>query len=206
MTVASRVGETGDARQLIVVTAASAITTVASLTLWTRHGACFARSDGPFVARIGVNGFSSHHHEGDGTTPIGDFGVGAVMYGNAPNPGVHYRYHRLSCGDWWDEDPSSPAYNSFQHVPCGIGPSFGGESEPLWEERVAYPSFAVIDYNVAPVRAGAGSGIFLHADIGTATTGCVSLALPELDAVLRKLRPADHPLVVLGPSADLAAL
>jgi L,D-peptidoglycan transpeptidase YkuD (ErfK/YbiS/YcfS/YnhG family) len=50
--------------------------------------------------------------EGDDATPIGVFGIGRTMYGNEPNPGgLHYAYHRLVCGDWWDEDP----YSSLQH-------------------------------------------------------------------------------------------
>ena len=43
------------------------------------------------------------------------------IYGNEPDPGgLRYRYHRLVCGDWWDEDPYSPRYNHFVHVPCGV--------------------------------------------------------------------------------------
>ena len=56
------------------------------------------------------------------------------MYGNEPNPGVRFRYRRLRCGDWWDEDPSSPTYNSFQHVACGTTPPFAGGSEGMWEQ------------------------------------------------------------------------
>jgi L,D-peptidoglycan transpeptidase YkuD (ErfK/YbiS/YcfS/YnhG family) len=125
------------------------------------------------------------------------------MYGNAPDPGVQYPYHRLACGDWWDEDPASPAYNTFQHVSCGTTPPFGGGSEALWQETTAYPSFAVVDYNTRPVVAGAGSGIFIHADIGGPTDGCVSLPLPELDQLLTWLRPTADPLVVLGPGAEV---
>lgn len=126
------------------------------------------------------------------------------MYGNAPNPGVRYSYHQLQCGDWWDEDPTSPEYNTFQHVACETPPPFGGGSEALWTETQAYPSFAVIDYNADPVVAGAGSGIFIHADIGSPTAGCVSLPLGELDQLLGWLNPGASPLVVLGPSSEIA--
>lgn len=125
------------------------------------------------------------------------------MYGTASNPGVHYPYHQLVCGDWWDETTSSPEYNTFQHVPCGEAPPFGGDSEALWTETVAYPSFAVVRYNTGPVVPGAGSAIFIHADIGSPTDGCVSLPLDELDDLLRWLDPASSPLVVMGPSSEI---
>ena len=81
---------------------------------------------GPWRARVGRNGLSAHHREGDGTTPTGTFGIGPVVYGIDPDPGVACRYHRLVCGDWWDEDARSPTYNTFRHVACGATPPFGG--------------------------------------------------------------------------------
>jgi L,D-peptidoglycan transpeptidase YkuD (ErfK/YbiS/YcfS/YnhG family) len=128
------------------------------------------------------------------------------MYGVAANPGVRYRYHRLVCGDWWDEDPTTPEYNRFVHLACGARPAFGGGSEALWLETTAYPHFAVLDYNVDPVVPGRGSAIFLHADVGAATNGCVSLPLPELDALLRRLRPSSSPLVVIGTGGGIRRL
>ena len=120
-----------------------------------------------------------------------------------PTPGVSFPYHQLVCGDWWDEDPTSPEYNTFQHVPCGTTPPFGGASEALWTETVAYPSFAVVNYNTDPVVPYAGSGIFVHANIGAPTEGCVSLPLGELDQFLRWMNPADLPQIVLGPAAEI---
>jgi L,D-peptidoglycan transpeptidase YkuD (ErfK/YbiS/YcfS/YnhG family) len=125
------------------------------------------------------------------------------MYGVAPDPGVGYRYHRLVCGDWWDEDPSTVDYNRFVHVACGTRPAFGGGSEALWLETRAYVHFAVIAYNAGPIVPGRGSAIFLHADVGAPTNGCVSLPLPRLDAVLRALRPGDAPLVVIGTASSI---
>jgi L,D-peptidoglycan transpeptidase YkuD (ErfK/YbiS/YcfS/YnhG family) len=140
--------------------------------------------------------------EGDHGTPIGVFGVGRTMYGNEPNPGgLHYAYHRLRCGDWWDEDPYSPRYNQFVHVPCGMTPGFAAWSEPLWRATVAYPYLAVIRFNMDPVRAGPGalgSGIFLHNWVGGATEGCVALRERELVRVLRWLKPSAHPVVEIG--------
>jgi L,D-peptidoglycan transpeptidase YkuD (ErfK/YbiS/YcfS/YnhG family) len=202
-TLASGLASTRGASQLITVEASTRATTYATLTLWQRSGGCWTAIGGPWTSRVGRNGLSDHHREGDGTTPTGAYGFGPTVYGTAPNPGVHYPYHRLVCGDWWDEDPTTAAYNTFQHVPCGTQPPFGGGSEALWQETTAYAHFAVIAYNAGPIVPGRGSAIFLHADIGGPTNGCVSLPLDELDRVLRWLRPGDAPLVVIGSAPEI---
>jgi L,D-peptidoglycan transpeptidase YkuD (ErfK/YbiS/YcfS/YnhG family) len=170
--------------QQVVVRAETTATTYAVVTLT----ACGRRVAGPWRARVGYRGLSAHHREGDGTTPLGTYRLGATVYGILRNPGVRLRYHRLVCGDWWDEDSSSPAYNEFRHVTCGRAPPFGGGSEALWRATVAYRYFAVIAYNTARVP-GRGSAIFLHVDTGHATNGCVSLPQAQLVRTLRWLRP-----------------
>ena len=171
--------------QRIQVVAPSLRATVATVSLLD----CGRRIAGPWPARVGFHGLSAHHHEGDGTTPIGVFPIGPTVYGLDANPGVHLAYHRLRCGDWWDEDALSPTYNSFQHLACGATPPFGAGSEALWRARVAYREFAVVGYNASPVVPGRGSAIFLHDDRGHATNGCVSLPRPDLLRLLRWLRP-----------------
>ncbi len=172
--------------------------TTATVQAWQRSGPCWVAAGGPWAGSIGYNGFSDHHREGDGTTPTGIYGIGPVIYGNAPDPGVQEPYHQLVCGDWWDEASTSPFYNTFQHVPCGTTPPFGGNSEALWTETGPYPSFAVdliIPY--------AGSAIFLHAATGSATNGCVSIPLPDLDQVLRWINPNDNPAIVMGRVGEI---
>ena len=91
-------------------------------------------------------------------------------------PGAHFAYHRLVCGDWWDEDPSSPAYNTFQHVPCGTRPPFAGASEALWRStRRLRRTSSFVEYNTLPAVPGKGSAIFIHVEIGHPTNGCISL-------------------------------
>ena len=171
--------------QRIHVVAPSTSATTATLTVTQ----CGRRVFGPWRARVGYRGRSAHHREGDGTTPLGTYAIGPVVYGLDPDPGTAYRYHRLVCGDWWDEDPRSATYNRFRHVPCGARPPFGGGSEALWRATVAYRLFAVVQYNAGPVVPGRGSAIFVHADTGHATNGCVSVAKPLLRRLLQALRP-----------------
>ena len=106
-------------------------------------------------------------------------------------------------GDWWDGDASSPSYNRFRHVTCGRSPPFAGSSEALWLQTRAYSHFAVIAFNADPVVAGRGSAIFIHADVGVPTDGCVSLPSAQLVELLRLLRPARAPEVAIGIAASL---
>jgi L,D-peptidoglycan transpeptidase YkuD (ErfK/YbiS/YcfS/YnhG family) len=193
----------GDSRQLITVEAASVRTTYATARLWRRSGECWVSAGGPYVARAGRNGLRENRREGDGTTPIGMFSIGRTMYGNEPNPGVKYRYRHIRCGDWWVEDPSSPAYNTFQRIGCGRRPPFRVTTPDMSKDRHAYAYLAVVEFNMNPVVPGRGSGIFLHVQRGNATNGCVSLRRAALLRVIRWLSPAAAPRIVIGTRAGL---
>ena len=161
---------------------------------------CGRPAGGPWTARIGFAGVSAHRHEGDGTTPLGTFGIGPTLYGIDPNPGgLHLPYHHLVCGDWWDEDASSPGYNQFRHVACGRAPPFGGgERGALALDRAPTASSRSWNTTHTPPCPGRGSAIFLHDDNGNATNGCISLPRPELLQVLRWLRPGATIRIVLA--------
>ncbi len=202
-TLANELASTGSATQLVTVVAPTASSTRGALQLWRKAGACWLPAGGPWPAWLGQRGVSANRHEGDRTTPAGAFAFGSVMYGVAPDPGVHYRYHRIVCGDWWVEDRRSPYYNRFHHVPCGTRPPFRVTDEDLSRSPTAYRHFAFIRYNSDPIVPGRGSGIFLHASTGRPTRGCVSLAVPQLVTVLRWLRPSSSPLIVIGTRATI---
>jgi L,D-peptidoglycan transpeptidase YkuD (ErfK/YbiS/YcfS/YnhG family) len=198
----TQLAATGGAQQVLIVDAPSATSTTATLTAYENDGAGWYQVFGAMPAVDGANGWlpGQSRVEGDNTTPEGMYSIGSTMYGTSANPGTKSLYHQLVCGDWWDEDSASPTYNTFQHVACGTTPPYAGESEALWTEGNAYPSMAVINYNTPPTGP-LGSGIFLHANIGSPTAGCVSLPLGDLDAVLDWLNPGLHPVIVMGPDA-----
>jgi L,D-peptidoglycan transpeptidase YkuD (ErfK/YbiS/YcfS/YnhG family) len=185
--------------QLITVQAARRKTTYATLRTWRRVEGCWLSVAGPYRARVGRNGLRLNRREGDGTTPIGMFTLGSRMYGNQPNPGVKFRYTRLRCGDWWVEDPASPAYNTFQRIGCGRRPPFRTTTPDMSKDTTAYAFLAVIEFNMNPIVRGRGSGIFLHVQTGSPTNGCVSLRRPELLRVLRWLSPSTSPQIAIGP-------
>jgi L,D-peptidoglycan transpeptidase YkuD (ErfK/YbiS/YcfS/YnhG family) len=191
-------------RELIIVTAPRASATAGTLTAEVRSapGARWRRVLGPWPAELGRRGLSAHRHEGDGTTPLGIFAIAPTLYGNAPRPrGLRAHYRRLSCGDWWDENPASARYNRFVAVPCGVTPGFAAGSEALWTETVAYPYLAVIEFNVHPIRRGRGapgSGIFLHSWLDAPTAGCVAVHRSRLLSLLRWLTPSRLPVIAIS--------
>jgi L,D-peptidoglycan transpeptidase YkuD (ErfK/YbiS/YcfS/YnhG family) len=187
--------------QAILVVAPSARSTRAEVRLWSKEEGCWRPTGDSWAGRVGRNGVASTRREGDGTTPAGVFALGRTIYGVAPDPGVSYPYHRLVCGDWWDGDSRSRTYNRFRHVRCGTTPPFAGASEALWRQKRAYRHFAEIRYNAAPPRPGLGSAIFLHADTGRATAGCVSLPPRHLVTTLRWLRAEARPRIAIGVAA-----
>jgi L,D-peptidoglycan transpeptidase YkuD (ErfK/YbiS/YcfS/YnhG family) len=204
--VTNRLTSTGSATQLITVVAPSRRATRASLRLWQKAGGCWRPAAGPWSAWLGGRGVSPRRREGDRTTPVGSFGIGRTMYGVAPNPGLRYRYRRIVCGDWWVEDPQSPYYNQFRHVPCGTRPPFRVTTGDMSESPTAYRHLAFIRFNTDPVVPGRGSAIFLHASTGRPTLGCISLPVPQLLRTLRWLRPTSAPRIVIGTPADLRRL
>jgi L,D-peptidoglycan transpeptidase YkuD (ErfK/YbiS/YcfS/YnhG family) len=83
-------------------------------------------------------------------------------------------------------------------VACGSRPPFRTNTPGMWEERTAYVHLAVVEFNMNPVVPGRGSGIFLHAQTGGPTNGCISLRRAELVRVLRWLRPSAAPSISIG--------
>jgi L,D-peptidoglycan transpeptidase YkuD (ErfK/YbiS/YcfS/YnhG family) len=180
-------------RQLITVTAASYQATYATLAAYRRTSHGWRRVFGPWVARIGRNGFAPPglKREGDGRTPSGSFGL-LYVFGAGPNPGFRLRYRQLRPYDYWDDDPASPRYNEWvdsRHASPGAAP------EPM--DVSAYYDGVVIGYNTARAP-GLGSAIFLHLNIGIATSGCVTLPPGELLPLLRWLNPARSPRIRMG--------
>ena len=196
--LAARIVLPTSVEQLITVEVPRPRADVGAIIAWQRRGACWAIAHGPFKATLAYRGVSTRKREGDDTTPAGIFKLGPTIYGTSSNPGVKFAYHRLVCGDWWDEDSVSREYNLFEHVACAVNPAFNnGSSEALWTETNSYQSFAVLEYNLSRTP-GLGSAIFLHAYDGAPTTGCVSTPLTDLDAILDWLNHVGNPRIVIG--------
>ena len=204
----NRVADTGGGAQLVTVVDPTAASVTGTFTAWAKGAnGCWSpvsfagQPAQPFRAQTGYGGLLpiSRRVPGDWATPTGLFPFGTIVYGNSTvSPTSRYPYHHLVCGDWWDEQPGSPTYDTFQHVPCGITPPYGDDSEALWTEIQPYQHFIDI---MMPHPPDNGAGIFLHDYMPEGyTEGCVALPNAELDAVLGWLNPADAPHILIAVS------
>ena len=185
----------GSAGQAIVVTASGYGVSSATLTAYDRTSSGWQVAYGPYTARVGYNGLAppNEKREGDGRTPSGAYGFD-FMFGVSANPGVTFPYRRVTQSIVWVDDPDSPLYNTWvdrdQQDPVDPDP------EPMYQP-LAYQYGAVIAYNASRAP-GLGSAIFLHATVGAATAGCVSLPVNQLVEILKWLDPAASPRIVIG--------
>jgi len=200
--------QTGGGSQLVTVVDPTSQSLAGIFVAWAEGAnGCWSpvvfagQPEQPYQAQTGYGGLLpiSQRVPGDWATPIGLFPFGSTVYGNSTvSPTTLYPYHHLVCGDWWDEEPGSPTYDSFQHVPCGTTPPYAADSEALWTEVEPYQHFIDIPMPNPPDD---GAGIFLHDDTTVGyTEGCVALPDAELDAVLGWLNPADNPHILITVS------
>jgi L,D-peptidoglycan transpeptidase YkuD (ErfK/YbiS/YcfS/YnhG family) len=195
----------GDARQVIVVTAADWSTSRATLQMWERYSGGWSRK-ATMAARLGWSGFSwaTERRQGDGSTPAGTFTL-TRAFGLREDPGTRLPYRRAWSDDYWVYDARCPSsYNTWQKWSRTRCWSFD-EAEKLVSYGAQYEAAAVIDFNIPspgrPADVRRGGGIFLHVNGSGATAGCVSLARSDLLRVLRWLDPAKAPRIVMAPSS-----
>jgi L,D-peptidoglycan transpeptidase YkuD (ErfK/YbiS/YcfS/YnhG family) len=200
------VGQTGGGTQLVTVVAPTAKSLSGIFVAWSKGSdGCWSpvvfsgQPAQPYRAETGYGGLVpfAERQPFDGTTPTGLFSFGTAVYGNATtSPTTRYPYHWLQCGDWWDEEPGSPTYDTFEHVACGTAPPYANDSEALWTETQPYQHFIDIPMPNPPDHV---AGIFLHDDTTAGdTAGCVALPNAELDAVLGWLDPAADPHILIA--------
>jgi L,D-peptidoglycan transpeptidase YkuD (ErfK/YbiS/YcfS/YnhG family) len=144
---------------------------------------------------LGTDGVGSASEQTT-TTPEGSFTL-TQAFGRFTDPGTALPYRRTTPADWWISQPG-PLYNTEQHCASGCSFTQGAPNEHLYYELPYYDYAVVIDYNRDPVRPGAGSAFFLHVTVGAPTQGCVSIARDQLVRILRWLRPAQHPRILIG--------
>jgi L,D-peptidoglycan transpeptidase YkuD (ErfK/YbiS/YcfS/YnhG family) len=190
----------GSSGQAIVVRTPSWNATVGTLEAYEKVGGAWHVFVAPTTAHVGYDGFARDKHEGDGRTPAGVYGF-SMAFGTNADPGTHLHYRSATEGDVWVDDPSSSLYNTWQ-----TDPSNGRwrSAERLYQPA-PYAYAAVIAYNTARTP-GRGSAIFMHVSLGRATSGCVSVDRSVLLRLLRWLDPAQHPVIVMGPSSYVNVL
>jgi hypothetical protein len=142
--------------------------------------------------------------ERDGKAPAGIFALGSI-YGNekAPPRGTKWPYVQVGENDAWIDDPKLPQYNEHVRIdPRSVPPWFESQRMRLGDN--AYKWLLEIRHNTNPAVPGYGSAIFFHVRRGpdSPTAGCTTMALENLESMIRWLRPKENPHYVLLPSAE----
>lgn len=146
--------------------------------------------------------------EKDWKAPAGIFRLGMLFgYAGSAPKGARWPYTKVGAYDAWIDDSNSPLYN--QHVrvdPNNIPPWF--EKQRMRLGDAAYKWMLAIEHNTSPAAPGYGSAIFFHVRRGPAkpSAGCTTMAVENLEAMIRWLDPKASPHYVLLPKADYAAL
>ncbi len=137
--------------------------------------------------------------EGDGATPAGLWPLRRVLFrpDRLARPITGLPVSALAPSDGWCDAPGDRLYNQPVALP------YAASAEQLWRDDRLYDLIVVLGHNDQPVRAGAGSAIFLHvakADYSP-TEGCVALALDDLLAALALTNPGDALAIYAAPEA-----
>lgn len=146
--------------------------------------------------------------EKDWRAPAGVFQLGS-LFGYAARPPAGTRWPYIQVGPWdaYVDDPKNPYYN--QHVrvdPRQVPPWF--EKQRMRLGDAAYKWMLEIRHNQNPVAPGYGSAIFFHVRRGPTkpSAGCSTMAVENLEKIIRWLDPKASPHYVLLPKADYQAL
>jgi L,D-peptidoglycan transpeptidase YkuD (ErfK/YbiS/YcfS/YnhG family) len=177
-----------NSRQVVAVYGDGRNSADSTLVVYRKNGGTWERTRA-WAAHNGKKGWTTDHHEGDDRSPVGVFTLSDAG-GVFPNPGAKLPY------------TASPA--TFQ-PPRAWGRSY-------WHD---FDYVIAIDYNrvrgtpptnpIRPEGEAKGGSIWLHVDNGSGTAACVTVSRPDMRYLLRTLDPRQHPVVVMGDRADLAA-
>lgn len=204
----------------VIVRATTWSDTTATVELATLVGHTWTCS-APMTGRVGHSGLRplQDRRSGDGTTPAGVFALATMtapdgqqfsFFGNAPDPGVTAgSYRRVQPGDCFGATPGTAGYGHLRNdTACA-----GADDEYLPRFTTTYSNAALIGANMEPDVSGDAPGetpfaaaIFLHrftyisgqSGPTKPTSGCVSLAQPDLTAVLVGLDTGTQ--FVIGPT------
>jgi len=204
-------------RQFVTVVSDSWSSTTARLQIAALDGSTWGCQLGTRSATVGRSGMRPllQRRSGDGTTPAGVFPLGTQtawdgqtfqFFGNSPDPGVRGDYRTVRNEDCWGATPGTPTYQQlYRRANCP-----GPDDEWLPGVGEAYSYAAVIGANLDPVSGDApgepayAAAIFLHRNSyggGTTpkpTSGCVSLAAPDLVSALTMIDPARNAQFAIG--------
>jgi L,D-peptidoglycan transpeptidase YkuD (ErfK/YbiS/YcfS/YnhG family) len=202
---ASPAREAGEPKQLVVVVADDASSTVGELRRFARAGGKWRVVGESVRVSLGRHGLSGDKREGDGKSPAGRFALGLVTgYDATPPAGARMPYRQATPSLRCVDDVHAAEYNREVEAPDG-GARWSSD-EAMRRDDEQYRLTVFVAHNAARTP-GQGSCIFLHVwqarDV--ATSGCTAMALSDLRALVTWLDPAAHPELIQLPRREYEA-
>ncbi len=156
---------------------------------WTCLGTCRGTA--------GINGMvdAERKREGDGCTPCGAYNLRRGLWRTA-DIDTKLAMELYDEGCVWIDDPAREDYNTLVH---GVDAQADAHGERLADIGEPYDYIVVVEYNTQPVKAGAGSAIFLHVwrGEGMPTAGCVAMPREDMRRMIEWLDPQQKPMIVI---------
>ena len=167
-----------------------------------------------FPVMLGRNGLSwgrgihktSEDHskqEGDGKGPAGVFFLGdSFGYASSDDISWSWPYRQSTQSDIWVDDTASRRYNQWVNV--SQAPLERGDWESFEQMRRdddLYEYGVIVNHNMSPVVAGAGSAIFMHVwrSNDSPTAGCTAMSRTNMMRVIEWLDLSDNPILMQLP-------
>jgi L,D-peptidoglycan transpeptidase YkuD (ErfK/YbiS/YcfS/YnhG family) len=208
-------GVPGDCEQLIVGLAPDWNSMRGELERFERSASGpWRRVGGPTPALFGKNGLAwgrglagqdesgLRKRERDGRAPAGVFRIGKIYtYDPALPAGADFPFHQVTKADAWIDDPTRPDYNRFVTIDDPEHPPAWFAREKMRHSDFAYRWLVEVRHNSDPPLPNEGSAIFFHIRRGSArpTSGCTTMAEPDLVQLITWLRAERHPCYALLP-------
>ncbi len=174
-------------RKLIVEPKANSQATVSA---WQRRGNEWKEVFRTEEAFVGIKGVTADKIEGDGKTPIGEFGI-YRSFGIKDRPKTYLSYTEIQVDDVWVDDPKSKYYNQYVSVASNEIERDWQSGEELLPLSNKYRYVIVLEYNTTPIVPGKGSAIFIKCSNGKATSGDIDVPEKYMKKLFKFLRPGD---------------
>ncbi|MEZ5096772.1 MAG: L,D-transpeptidase family protein [Nocardioides sp.] len=176
----------------------------AVVSWWIRTDSGWERQLRSRDGRVGYGGLvlARKRKQGTGTTPLGTFRLPWAFGTHRRQDAWMIRYRRIKRGDYWVQDNRSAYYNRYRNRSAGgfrwwLPGSDPNSSERLKDYPRQYEWAVVTSFNKSQVK-HRGSGIFLHVNGPGATGGCVSAPRRLIRRLMRRLDPAQRPVIAVG--------
>lgn len=144
------------------------------------------------VCAVGRTGLTLDKREGDGAGLAGAFRVTEAYRRPDRTLGREAPIRR---GFGWRHTADAADYNARVHMELG-----DRSAEPMWRPDPLYDLLLVTDANMAPMRPGGGSALFIHVwrRPRFPTAGCIAFALSDLRWIVDRLTPRSRIILRRG--------